>query len=667
LALGAIDFMSDFRKEKLPVNIRWLLSTLLGVAILSGPAQATQLESWRFDRDSNQLHFTTTDGGVQPKAKLIADPIRLVIDLPGTKLGRSQVVKSLDGAIREMRIGQFTPETARIVVEMAPGYTINPRQVKFHGRTPSEWRVEIPDPYPLETMGGNSADIKLRSGHTNPTPSILEANSNRVATSSTSSESSSSNASNSTSNSELSQIESFRATGDGFFIAYEGEKRPTISRKQTSGGITFEIQGARLAGQLNGSSSTRTISVDRHGVKQVQLSQLPDSPGKVQVTLTGIEDNRNWRATVSGLGGIILLPQAGTSSIASTRDATNPNPSILQRNRDGQNRQDNNASQTTISTIRQIEFASSSSQLLIRADNPLRYSASWDRSGSFAYRIELKSARLPDGEAIEISGKDNPAILWARAEQEGPETVVLLVQPAAGVSITGLNQPSRRLLALGFALDGGNAARASLPSRGTSVPVPNPRNTSRRWNGSPNRERQVIVIDPGHGGRDPGAVGRNNLQEKGIVLDIGKQVAEILEQNGVQAVLSRYDDREINLAPRVQLAERVNADFFVSIHANAISMSRPEVNGIETYYYSTGLGLAQTLHRSMLQATGANDRGVRRARFYVLRHTSMPAVLLEVGFVTGRQDAPRLSSSSYRTRLAEAIARGILQYVRRYD
>ncbi len=666
--------MSDFRKEKLPVNIRWLLSTLLGVAILSGPAQATQLESWRFDRDSNQLHFTTTDGGVQPKAKLIADPIRLVIDLPGTKLGRSKVVKSLDGAIQEMRIGQFAPETARIVVEMAPGYTINPRQVKFHGRSSSEWMVEIPDPYPLETRGGNSEDIKLRMEHTNPTPSILGETSNRVATSSTSSESSSSNASNSTSNStsnsELSQIESFRATGDGFFIAYEGEKRPTISRKQTSGGITFEIQGATLAGQLNGSSSTRTMSVDRHGVKQVQLSQLPDSPDKVQVTLTGIEDNRNWRATVSGMGGIILLPQAGTSSIASTRDATNPNPSILQRSRDGRNGRngrDDNASYNTISTIQKIEFASSSSQLLIRADNPLRYSNSWDRSGSFAYRIELKSARLPDSEAIEISGKDNPAILWARAEQEGPETVVVLVQPAAGARITGVNQPNRRLLALGFALDGGNAARASLPNRGTSVPVPNPRNTSRRWNGSPNQERQVIVIDPGHGGGDPGAVGRNNLQEKGIVLDIGKQVAEILEQNGVQAVLSRYNDREIDLAPRVQLAERVNADFFVSLHANAISMSRPEVNGIETYYYSTGLGLAQTLHRSILQGTGANDRGVKRARFYVLRHTSMPAVLLEVGFVTGRQDAARLSSSSYRTRLAEAIARGILQYVRRYD
>jgi N-acetylmuramoyl-L-alanine amidase len=114
----------------------------------------------------------------------------------------------------------------------------------------------------------------------------------------------------------------------------------------------------------------------------------------------------------------------------------------------------------------------------------------------------------------------------------------------------------------------------------------------------------------------------------------------------------------------VQLANRLNANLFVSIHANAISMSRPDVNGVETYYYSSGRALAQTIQNSILQATGAPNRGVRRARFYVLRHTAMPAVLVEVGFVTGRDDAPRLADASYRELMAQAIARGILQYVR---
>lgn len=174
----------------------------------------------------------------------------------------------------------------------------------------------------------------------------------------------------------------------------------------------------------------------------------------------------------------------------------------------------------------------------------------------------------------------------------------------------------------------------------------------------------VVVIDPGHGGADPGAVGISGIQEAGIVLDIAEEVAALLNEAGVQAILTRQDDREIDLAPRVALAESVNADLFVSIHANAISLSRPDVNGIETYYYDSGGSLATTIHNSLVNATGMNDRGVRQARFYVLTQTSMPAVLVEVGFVTGREDAARLSSASARTQIAEGIAQGILRYLR---
>jgi N-acetylmuramoyl-L-alanine amidase len=102
----------------------------------------------------------------------------------------------------------------------------------------------------------------------------------------------------------------------------------------------------------------------------------------------------------------------------------------------------------------------------------------------------------------------------------------------------------------------------------------------------------------------------------------------------------------------------------VSIHANAISMSRPDVNGVETYYASgTGRRLAAAIQASMLAATGMNDRGVKQARFFVLRRTSMPAALVEVGFVTGAADAPLLADSAWRETAANAIARGILQYI----
>lgn len=207
-----------------------------------------------------------------------------------------------------------------------------------------------------------------------------------------------------------------------------------------------------------------------------------------------------------------------------------------------------------------------------------------------------------------------------------------------------------------FDINYGVAQRSTQQPRSR---VPNSRTQGRAQDG-----RTVIVIDPGHGGGDPGAVGIGGIHEADIVLSIAQQVAELLEAQGVQAVLTRSDDREVELEPRVELADSVGADLFVSIHANAISLSRPDVNGIETYYYDTGESLATSIHNSLVAATGMADRGVRQARFYVLTQTSMPAVLVEVGFVTGREDAARFQSATARSQIAAAIAQGILRYIR---
>ncbi|MDB9504790.1 N-acetylmuramoyl-L-alanine amidase, partial [Spirulina major CS-329] len=175
--------------------------------------------------------------------------------------------------------------------------------------------------------------------------------------------------------------------------------------------------------------------------------------------------------------------------------------------------------------------------------------------------------------------------------------------------------------------------------------------------------RDLVAIDPGHGGRDPGAIGIGGLREKDVVLPISLEVSQILQQQGVQVLMTRSDDRFISLAGRTQMANRARADIFVSIHANAISMSRPDVNGVETFYYSSGYRLAQSIHNSILQSIQIRNRGVKQARFYVLRTSSMPAVLVEVGFVTGREDAPRLANPQFRSQMAQAIARGILLYL----
>ncbi|MEO0647248.1 MAG: N-acetylmuramoyl-L-alanine amidase [Cyanobacteria bacterium J06650_10] len=215
-------------------------------------------------------------------------------------------------------------------------------------------------------------------------------------------------------------------------------------------------------------------------------------------------------------------------------------------------------------------------------------------------------------------------------------------------------------------------AGPAAPSAGTTVARADRLPPANRQAGSANElptlpnGRFTVVLDPGHGGRDPGAVGINGLQEKQVVNDITPQVAEILRAQGVNVVLTRDRDMEVDLAPRVQIAERANATIFVSIHANAISMSRPDVNGLETFYSSAaGQRLANTVHSTVLSEMGIRDRRVRSARFYVIRQTSMPAILVETGFVTGAEDAPNLADPAWRARMARAIARGILLHLER--
>jgi len=192
-----------------------------------------------------------------------------------------------------------------------------------------------------------------------------------------------------------------------------------------------------------------------------------------------------------------------------------------------------------------------------------------------------------------------------------------------------------------------------------------------------------VVLDPGHGGSDRGTRGPNSV-EKQLTLDVAKRIERILDANGINVVLTRTSDRTLSLEDRVDFADAKDADLFVSIHFN----SGGSADGIETYclpplgtgstanprdgradraalgnrYDERNVWLAHCVQRSLLRSTGADDRGVRRARFYVLRYSSCPAILVEAGFLTNRSEEQRIRSTEYREKLAKAIADGILSY-----
>tara|TARA_Y100001970_G_scaffold286901_1_gene410225 strand:- start:13018 stop:14124 length:1107 start_codon:yes stop_codon:yes gene_type:complete len=182
------------------------------------------------------------------------------------------------------------------------------------------------------------------------------------------------------------------------------------------------------------------------------------------------------------------------------------------------------------------------------------------------------------------------------------------------------------------------------------------------------KNKYKVVIDPGHGGPDTGAIGIDGIREKDIVLDVSKRVAYILSSRGVIVQLTRNKEIDLDLPSRVAIANRSNANAFVSIHANASRGKKSYINGVETFFYSgwRGRSLATKIQREIVKVSpGTPNRGVRKGRYYVIRMTRMPAALVEIGFITGRIDSRRLKQKTFRNKIAFAISKGILEYLSR--
>lgn len=204
---------------------------------------------------------------------------------------------------------------------------------------------------------------------------------------------------------------------------------------------------------------------------------------------------------------------------------------------------------------------------------------------------------------------------------------------------------------------------------------------------APQRAREAtIVLDPGHGGADTGAVGRRKVAEKTIVLDIARRTRQRLDAANTRARLTREHDFTLDLAERTALAREWRADVFVSIHLN--SAGNGEAAGAETYaltapgfqstsgqkcdknsYHGNNHDGANTLlayfvHKEILARTKNDDRGVRRARFDVLRDAPCSAILVECGFLSNKIEEKKLLDDNYRDRIAEGIAKGITTYLR---
>jgi N-acetylmuramoyl-L-alanine amidase len=195
----------------------------------------------------------------------------------------------------------------------------------------------------------------------------------------------------------------------------------------------------------------------------------------------------------------------------------------------------------------------------------------------------------------------------------------------------------------------------------------------------------VVVLDPGHGGQDSGAM-CGSVMEKDLTLDVARRVDRLLDSEGIATLMTRLGDSYASLVDRAAFGNRVKDSIFISIHFN--EDNKPVANGVETYYAAHQItsvstlaswlpffsrppsnspkpesqSLASFIQQALVARTGSLDRGTQAKQFFVIANVTSPAVLIEGGFITNQDELSKLASEDYRDQLAAAVADGILRY-----
>ncbi|SCV18541.1 Putative N-acetylmuramoyl-L-alanine amidase YrvJ [Bacillus cereus] len=186
--------------------------------------------------------------------------------------------------------------------------------------------------------------------------------------------------------------------------------------------------------------------------------------------------------------------------------------------------------------------------------------------------------------------------------------------------------------------------------------------------GTVNEDRnseKAIILDPGHGGNDPGSIGSNGTREKDITLKTAKNIQKKLEEKGMTVILTREDDTFVSLKDRVAIAQNKSADLFLSIHYDGFTTS--DVNGVTTYY-NKGLRewtIAKMIHGHLFKHIQAKNRGVKSGDYYVLRENQKTSILLELGYITNPKDEERMNSQQFQADVASGVVSGVIEYFKK--
>ena len=442
------------------------------------------------------------------------------------------------------------------------------------------------------------------------------------------------------------RLNNIRITSNGLMLSVNGNPQIRIQREDNPERLIVDLQNTSVAKELHQTN----VPLNRFGVKQVRVAQFQNNPAIARLVFDFDSNDPNrkvdWKSQyIASTNTLLLTPsnQVAQAIPIDTNSSTSnpigsPKPTSLP------------------AAIERLSFTSTG-QLLIDGNQPISYQANLDRQSGI-FKVSIPNAKI-SAKLQRPSLAANSPIERIRLTQVG-NSVEIGIKTIAGWQVRESQRTSNQQIKLQVSLN----SISTAPNNSTPLPTNNSSESNPQTVGD--RRRGLIYIDAGHGGNDPGAVG-NGIQEKDVVLPISLDLGQALQSMGYSVYYTRTDDVEIDLEPRVASAESINADIFVSIHANSLAAKNSDISGIETYYArgsAIGKELADYVHTQIIENTGASDRSVRSAGFYVIARTSMPAILVETGFVTNADEAANLNNPSYQKRMAEAIAKGIDQFMR---
>lgn len=461
----------------------------------------------------------------------------------------------------------------------------------------------------------------------------------------------------------------FDATENRIDFTVNGEISPSAQMLANPSRLVIDLTNTTLnrptqEQELTGAIKSLRVGQFDQATTRMVLEFNPGFAVDPQQVLIKASTSKQWSVYIPTPQSIYSFPGGASVGPVAVFDR---NGQVVQ-NRQAQSRVAVNYS--PMASINYIAVDPTRTGILFQADRQytsvMQYTTGWDlQSGS--YKITIPNARLAPGYQVPVSSQR-----YLRVGTEG-NNVYVLVRRTDGIRVDLVRQyvANRWVYMQAVA---GTSRVASRPV--VEIPVPRPEyrrpapEPKQNEEPTPTRSngRVLVMLDPGHGGKDPGAIGVGGLKEVDVIMPIAKRVEAILERQGVAVKMTRTSDYFVGLDERVVMSRRAGANIFVSIHANSLD-GRPDVNGLETYHYNIGQSLADTVHRNVVSYVNSkgfylNDRRVRSARFLVLRKSSIPAILVETGYLTSEAESARLRNPEYQRVMAEGIARGILEYIR---